>query len=115
MPKQHPLIRTLRCATIARLLAAGRERVRQLILPNRAGLITRMRAIKAAAITGCLMFVFEAATHALYPKTSIWTSHTITILFTMLAVAAVTFAILNEKAEGTLRQSETVQRLEPVS
>jgi diguanylate cyclase (GGDEF)-like protein/PAS domain S-box-containing protein len=110
MPKQ-PLIRTLRCATIARLIAAGRERFRQLILPNRAGLSTRIRAIKAAAIAGCLMFVFETAKHALYPKTSIWTSHTITILFTMLAAAVVTFAARNERAEGTLRQSETVQRL----
>jgi diguanylate cyclase (GGDEF)-like protein/PAS domain S-box-containing protein len=111
MPKQHPLIRTLRCATIAQLLAAGRERFRQLILPNRAGLSIRMRAMKAAATTGCLMFVFEAAKYALYPKTSIWTSHAITILFPILVAAVVTLAAPNEKAQGTLRQSETVQRL----
>jgi diguanylate cyclase (GGDEF)-like protein/PAS domain S-box-containing protein len=110
MPKQHPLIRTLQSSTIARLLAAGRERFRRLILPNHDGLSTRMRATKAAAITGCLMFVFQAAKHALYPKISIWTSHTITILFTTLAAAVVTFAVLKKQADG-LRQSEIQYRL----
>jgi hypothetical protein len=36
-----------------------------------------VRAIKAAAITGCIVFVFEAAKQYAYPETSIWTSHTI--------------------------------------
>ena len=60
---------------------------------------------------GCIVLFFEVARQALDPKTSIWTTHTITILFTMLAAAALTFAALNTKAEGALRQSEAVQRL----
>jgi PAS domain-containing protein len=94
---------------IARVLATRRERFRQLILINRAGL--RVRAIQAAVAAGCMVLFFEVAKQALYPKTSIWTTHTITILLTMLATAVVSFAALNQKAEGTLRQSETVQRL----
>ncbi|MBZ5666050.1 MAG: EAL domain-containing protein [Acidobacteriia bacterium] len=62
-----------------------------------------MRAIKAAATTGCIMFVFEAAKQALYPTTPIWTSHTITIVFTMFAAAVVTFAVLRRKAESEMR------------
>jgi diguanylate cyclase (GGDEF)-like protein/PAS domain S-box-containing protein len=84
-------------------LAAGLERSRHLILPNRAGLGTRMRAIKAAAATGCIMFVFEATKQALHPTTSIWTSHTITILFTALAAAVVTFVVLKKEAESKLQ------------
>jgi len=57
------------------------------------------------------MFVFEVAKQALYPRTSVWTSHTITILFTMLAAAVVTFAVLKTEAEDALHQSETEYRL----
>ena len=56
-----------------------------------------MRAIKAAAITGCIVFVFEATKQYAYPETSIWTSHTISILFTALAAAAVTFVVLKKE------------------
>src|SRR6202140_5429831 len=110
MFKQYPMIRALRCAAIAVLLAAGLERFRQVILHN-CTLNTRMRAIKATAATGCIMFVFEVAKQALYPRTSGWTSHTITILFTMLAAAVVTFAVLKKEAEDALHQSETEYRL----
>jgi hypothetical protein len=85
MFKQYPTIRALRCAAIAVLLAAGPERFRKLILHNRTAFSIHMRAIKATAATGCIIFVFEVAKQALYPRTSVWTSHTITILFTMLA------------------------------
>jgi diguanylate cyclase (GGDEF)-like protein/PAS domain S-box-containing protein len=64
-----------------------------------------MQAIKAALATGCVMFVFEAAKQAFYPKTSIWTSHTITILFAALTAAVVTFAVL-KKVEAALHESE---------
>src|ERR1017187_1227540 len=74
-------------------------------IPDRSALSTRMRAIKAALATGCIMFVFEAAKQALYPKTSIWTSHTITILFTTLAASVVTLAVL-KKVEAALHESE---------
>jgi diguanylate cyclase (GGDEF)-like protein/PAS domain S-box-containing protein len=83
---------------------------RQLILPNRAALGTRIRAIKAAMTIGCIMFVFEAAKQALFPTASIWTSHTITVLFTMLA-AFVILAVLMKEAEDALRQSEIQYRL----
>jgi multisubunit Na+/H+ antiporter MnhB subunit len=106
MPKRYLLVRTLRCATILCLLATGLERLRQLIFPHRTGL--RVRAIAAAVTVGCIVLFFEVARQALDPKTSIWTTHTITILFTMLAAAALTFAALNTKAEGALRQSEAV-------
>src|ERR1700694_1072512 len=111
MFKQYPTIRALRCAAIAVLLESGPERFRRLILHNRTAFSTRMRAIKATAATGCIMFVFEVAKQALYPRTSVWTSHTSTILFTMLAAAVVTFAVLKKEAEDTLRQSETEYRL----
>jgi diguanylate cyclase (GGDEF)-like protein/PAS domain S-box-containing protein len=110
MFKQYPTIRALRCAAIVVLLAAGLERFRQLIHHN-CTLSTRMRAIKATAATGCIMFVFEVAKQAPYPRTSVWTSHTITILFTMLAAAVVSFAVLKKEAEDTLHQSETEYRL----
>jgi len=81
------------------------------ILPIRAELSPRMRAIKAAATIGCVMFVFEAAKQALHPTMSIWTSHAITILFTTLAGGAVTFAALKYGTKATLRQSEIQYRL----
>jgi diguanylate cyclase (GGDEF)-like protein/PAS domain S-box-containing protein len=84
---------------------------KQSILPIRAELSTRIRAIKAVATIGCVMFVFEAAKQALYPTTSIWTSHAITILFTTLVGGVVTFAALKYGTKATLRQSEIQYRL----
>jgi PAS domain-containing protein len=104
------LIGTLRCATIAQLFAAGLERSRQLVFSNRAGLSPCMRAIKAAAITGCIMLAFEAAKQAIHPKVSIWTSHALTILFTTLSGGAVTFAALRKGTEAALRQLEVQYR-----
>ena len=83
---------------------------RQLILPKRAALGTRIRAIKAAMTIGCIMFVFEAAKQALFPTASIWTSHTITVLFTTLA-AFVILAVLMKEAGDALRHSEIQYRL----
>jgi len=105
MSKQYLSTRALSCATIALFLAAGLEGFRRIIVPNRSASSTRMRAIKAALATGCIMFVFEAAKQAFYPKTSIWTSHTITILFTMFAAAVGAFAVL-KKVEAALHESE---------
>jgi hypothetical protein len=115
MPKatapQYTLTRALAAQRFGLFIAVGVEGSVQLIFPNRAGLSTRMRAIKAAADTGCIMFVFEAAKQALYPKPSTWVSHTITILFTTLAAAVVIFAFLKKEAEGALRQSEIQYRI----
>jgi diguanylate cyclase (GGDEF)-like protein/PAS domain S-box-containing protein len=84
---------------------------KQSILPIRAELSTRIRAIKAAATIGCVMFVFEAAKQALYPTASIWISHAITILFTTLTGGVVTFAALKYGTKAALRQSEIQYRL----
>ena len=57
------------------------------------------------------MFVFEAGKQTLYPRTSIWASHILTILFTTLAAAVVTFAVLKKEAESEVRRSEIQYRL----
>ena len=88
---------------MARLLAAGLDQFRQPIFPNRAALSTRMRAIRAGVIAGCIMFVLEAAKQALQPTPSIGASHIITILLSALAAAVVVFAILNKDAESEIR------------
>jgi|SRR5450755_2243691 len=75
MTTQSSLIRALGRATIGLFLVASVEGVRPLIFSNRAALSTRMRAIRATATTGCIMFVFEVAKQALHPEMSIWTSH----------------------------------------
>src|ERR1035441_2196588 len=111
MSPRYRLIRTRRCATIARFLAAGLEGFKHLIFANRAGLSTRMRAVRAAATAGCIIFVIEVATQAFHPKISIWTSHTITILVSTVAAVVVTFAVLKKEAEDALRQSELHYRL----
>jgi diguanylate cyclase (GGDEF)-like protein/PAS domain S-box-containing protein len=70
-----------------------------------------MRAIEATVVAGCSVLFVEVAKEMLYPKTSIWPTDTVTILFTMLASAVATFAAFKEKAAGVLCQTETVQRL----
>ncbi len=57
------------------------------------------------------MLVFEAGKQTLYPRTSIWVSHILTILFTTLAAAVVTFAVLKKEAESAVRRSEIQYRL----
>ena len=111
MFKPYPTIRALRCTTIALFFGAGPSGIRQLILPNRAALITRMQATEAAATIGCIMLAFEAAKQVLHPTTSIWTSHAITILFTTLAGGVVTFAAFRKGTEAALRQSEMQYRV----
>ena len=60
-------------------------------------LSARIRALGAAMATGCIMFVFETAKQTLHPKITIWTSHTITILFTTLVAAVVSFIVLRKE------------------
>jgi diguanylate cyclase (GGDEF)-like protein/PAS domain S-box-containing protein len=110
MSTQYRLIRTIRRAAIALFLTAGVERLKQLIFPNRPALSIRVRAIRAAATTGCIMFLFEVAKLALYPEISIWTSHTITILFSTLAVAVVTFCVLKKEKRSCLELSSSEKR-----
>src|ERR1700730_3320790 len=111
MVKQHPLLRALRYATIAHPLAPRPEEPKQLIVPNRTTLGTYMRAIRAGAITGCIVLVVEAVRQSVYPRTSIWTSLTISILFTAWVAAAVTFVVLKKERNEALCHSEAAQRL----
>jgi len=111
MFKQHRFLRALGYATIVHSFAAGIENLKQLTFPNHTTLNTYMRAIRAAAITGCIVFLLEAAQQSVYSRTSIWTSHTIWLLITTVAVAAVTFAVLKKEGEEVLCQSEMQYRL----
>jgi len=50
--------------------------------------------LKVAAATGCLMFLFEFFKMALNSGITIWTSHVITILFTVMIAVVVTIVVL---------------------
>ncbi len=60
-------------------------------------LSARVRVLGAATATGCVMFVFEAAKQVLHPKITVWTSHTVTILFATLVVAVVSCIVLRKE------------------
>jgi len=76
-------------------------------------LSARIRALRTAMATFCVMFVFEAAKQILHPRTQIWTSHALTILFTTLLVAVLSFIILRneERFRYELASSEKEYRL----
>ncbi len=112
MVNQHPLIRALRYATIGHPLATGPGELHQLVVSQRTTLSTNVQAIRTVAIAGCIVLVFETAKQAAYPKTSTWPSDTISILFTALAAAAVTFAVLKKERSEALWQSEIRKRSE---
>jgi diguanylate cyclase (GGDEF)-like protein/PAS domain S-box-containing protein len=111
MSKQHPLLRALCSATIAHPLAPGLGELDQLNVPKRTTLSTHVRAIRAAAITSFIVFVFEGAKQAAYPETSIWTSRAISVVFVTLAAAAVTFVVLKRERREARSQSDVQCRL----
>jgi diguanylate cyclase (GGDEF)-like protein/PAS domain S-box-containing protein len=76
-------------------------------------LSTRIRALRSAMITTCIMFVYEAAKQVLHPTITIWTSHAATILFATLVVAVLSFTILKkeERLNFDLSSSEKRYRL----
>jgi diguanylate cyclase (GGDEF)-like protein/PAS domain S-box-containing protein len=55
---------------------------------------TGKRTLQTAAITGCLMCVFELIKMAFSPHIGIWVSHSITILFVTVMAAISSFAVL---------------------
>ena len=59
--------------------------------------------LQVAAAAGIIMFLFESLKMALLSGITIWTSHIITILFTVLIALVVTFAVL--KREDRLRRA----------
>jgi diguanylate cyclase len=73
----------------------------------------RIRALRAAMFMFCMMFVFEKAKQAIDPKISIWTSHSVTILFAALAAAAFSFTVLRkeERSKEMLQNSENKYRV----
>jgi diguanylate cyclase (GGDEF)-like protein/PAS domain S-box-containing protein len=89
----------------------GLGELKQFIVPNRRTLSACMRVVRGAAITGCVVFVFEAAQESAYPRTSIWIAHTIFILFTALATAAVTSVVLKKERREKTCQADMQYRL----
>jgi diguanylate cyclase (GGDEF)-like protein/PAS domain S-box-containing protein len=76
-------------------------------------LSVRIRALRTAMATFCVMFVFEAAKQAVQPKITIWTSHALTILFATSLAAVLSFIILRkeERFRFELASSEKEYRL----
>jgi diguanylate cyclase (GGDEF)-like protein/PAS domain S-box-containing protein len=73
----------------------------------------RIRALRAAMFTFCMMFIFEKAKQSIDPKISIWTSHSVTILFAALAAAAFSFTVLRkeERSKEMLQNSANKYRV----
>jgi NO-binding membrane sensor protein with MHYT domain len=76
-------------------------------------LSARIRAVRAAMTTFCIMLAFEVAKQALHPSISIWASHTVTILFATLMAPALSFVVLkkDERSKEMLQNSETKYRV----
>jgi diguanylate cyclase (GGDEF)-like protein/PAS domain S-box-containing protein len=98
---------------IATLTSAYNRLVRGASTMRTRGLSARIRALRAAMTTFCIMIVFELAKQALHPKISIWTSHTVTILFATLVAAVLSFTVLRkeEQLRFELASRETQYRL----
>jgi len=75
--------------------------------------IVGKRALQTAAITGCLMCVFEAAKMAFSPHMQIWVSHSLTMLFVTVMAAISSFAVLkwNESLRLEMNSSEDRYKL----
>jgi diguanylate cyclase (GGDEF)-like protein/PAS domain S-box-containing protein len=73
----------------------------------------RMLVPRAAMLTFCIMLVFEAAKQAIDPNITIWASHAVTILFTTLVAAVLSFAVLRkeERSKEMLQNSENKYRV----
>jgi diguanylate cyclase (GGDEF)-like protein/PAS domain S-box-containing protein len=104
---------TIMVLGITSLTAAYNRLVREASTMRTRVLSARIRALRAAMTTFCLMIVFEVAKQALHPKISIWTSHTVTILFATLVAAILSFTVLRkeEQLHFELARSETQYRL----
>src|ERR1035437_9383758 len=76
-------------------------------------LSVRILATRAAMLTFCISFVFEAAKQALRPTITIWNSHAVTILFATLVAAILSFTVLRkeERSKEMLQNSENKYRV----
>jgi diguanylate cyclase (GGDEF)-like protein/PAS domain S-box-containing protein len=104
---------TIMVLGIATLTAAYNRLVREPRTTRTSVLSVRILAPRAAMLTFCIMFVFEAAKQALDPNITIWTSHTVTILFATLVAAVLSFAVLRkeERSKEMLLNSENKYRV----
>jgi diguanylate cyclase (GGDEF)-like protein/PAS domain S-box-containing protein len=76
-------------------------------------LSVRLLAPRAAMLTFCTMFVFEAAKQAIRPTITIWTSHAVTILFATVVAGVLSFTVLRkeERSKEMLQNSESKYRV----
>jgi len=104
---------TIMVLGITTLTAANNRLMREASTIRTRVLGARIRALRAAMITFCLMIVFEVAKQALRPNISIWTSHTVTILFATFVASILSFAVLRkeEQLRFELTRSELQYRL----
>jgi len=96
------------------VLTTGYSRLLREPRTMRRGVVSaRIRALRAAMATFCVMLVFEAAKQALHPKITIGTSQALTISFTTGLAAVLSFIILRkeERLRFELTSSETQYRL----
>jgi diguanylate cyclase (GGDEF)-like protein/PAS domain S-box-containing protein len=98
---------------IATLTAAYNRLLREPRTMRTSVLSIRILAARAAMLTFCIMFVFEAAKQALRPTITIWTSHVVTILFATLVAAVLSFTVLRkeERSKEMLQNSENKYRV----
>ena len=95
------------------ILTTGYNRILRQPITIRTGVLSsRIRALRAAMTTFCVMLGFEAATQALHPKITIWISHILTISFTTGLAAVLSFIILRkeERLRFDLSSSEKRHR-----
>ena len=104
---------TITVLGIATLTAAHNRLAREASTLRTRALSARIRALRAAMTTFCLMIGFEVAKQAVQPKVSTWTSHAETILFTTLLATVLCFTALRkeEQLRFELAWSETQYRL----
>jgi diguanylate cyclase (GGDEF)-like protein/PAS domain S-box-containing protein len=104
---------TIMVLGIAVLTAAYSRLVREPHTLRTRVLSARIRALRAAMTTFCIVLVFEVAKQALHHKITDWASHTATILFATLVAAILSFIILRkeERFRFELAASEVQYRL----
>lgn len=71
---------------------------------------TRLRALRVAAIAGCLMCLLAIAKTSLFPTIQIWVSHLATILFTTVTAGVIGAVILTRDRWIRSQVTETERR-----
>lgn len=77
---------------------------------QRSASLTGKRALQTAAITGCLMCVFEVTKMAISPHIGIWSSHSLTVLFVTVMAAISSFTVLRRNELLRLETTSTEER-----